>query len=80
MKNGRFNWASSGKFLHMANPDPGYHGISFTCDVPNASFCTKMRTIVLRDMGACFSPMNSFMLLQDLETLLLKVKKHVYNI
>lgn len=78
-ENGKFDWAGSGKFPQMSEPDPSYHGISFARDAPDCPFCTRVRAIILRDMGACISPFNSFMLLQGLETLSLRVERHVYN-
>ena len=79
IESGRFDWAGSGRFPHMVDPDPSYHGVSFCRDVPGAPFCTRIRAIILRDMGACISPVNSFVLLQGLETLSLRVERHVYN-
>lgn len=79
IESGRFDWAGSGRFSHMVDPDPSYHGVSFCRDVPGAPFCTRIRAIILRDMGACISPVNSFALLQGLETLSLRVERHVYN-
>ena len=78
-ENGKFDWVGSGKFPQMSEPDPSYHGISFARDAPDCPFCTRVRAIILRDMGACISPFNSFMLLQGLETLSLRVERHVYN-
>lgn len=80
VENGRFDWAGSGRFSHMTDPDSSYHGVSFAHDVPDAPFCTRVRVIILGDMGACLSLMNSFMLLQGLETLSLSKERHVYNI
>ena len=79
VENGRFDWAGSGRFPHMSEPDPSYHGVCFCRDVPGAPFCARVRSIILRDMGACISPVNSFALLQGLETLSLRVERHVYN-
>ncbi len=79
IESGKFDWAGSGRFPHMVDPDPSYHGVSFAKDVPGAPFCTRIRAIILRDMGACISPVNSFVLLQGLETLSLRVERHVYN-
>ena len=78
-ENGRFDWEASGRFPWMHEPDPSYHGMSFANDAPGAAFCTRIRAIILRDMGACISPMSSFMLMQSLETLSLRVERHVYN-
>lgn len=76
---GKFDWAASGKFPWLADPDPSYHGISFTRDVGAAAFVTRIRVILLRDTGATISPFNSFLLLQGLETLSLRVERHVQN-
>ena len=79
VENGLFDWAGSGRFPHMVDPDPSYHGVSFARDVPGAPFCTRIRAIILRDMGACLSPLHSFMFIQSLETLSLRVERHVCN-
>lgn len=76
---GKFGWAASGKFPWLTDPDPSYHGISFTRDVGAAAFVTRIRVILLRDTGATISPFNSFLLLQGLETLSLRVERHVEN-
>lgn len=76
---GKFNWAKSGKFPHITQPNPSYHGISFTEAVGAAAFVTKIRAILLRDTGAAISPFNAFLLLQGLETLSLRVERHVQN-
>ena len=76
---GKFAWAASGRFPDMVNPDPSYHGISYTNDCGKAAYITKVRVQLLRDTGACISPFNSFLLLQGLETLSLRVAKHVEN-
>ncbi len=76
---GKFDWAGSGKFPWLSEPDPSYHGISFTKDVGAAAFVTRIRVILLRDTGATISPFNSFLLLQGLETLSLRVERHVEN-
>ena len=76
---GKFDWAASGKFPWLSEPDPSYHGISFTKDVGAAAFVTRIRVILLRDTGATISPFNSFLLLQGLETLSLRVERHVEN-
>ncbi len=79
VENGKFDWAGSGKFKHLVDPDPSYHGVSFAKDAPDSPFCTRIRAIILRDMGACLSPLHSFMFIQGLETLSLRVERHVYN-
>jgi O-acetylhomoserine (thiol)-lyase len=76
---GKFDWAASGRFPDMVNPDPSYHGVSYANDCGEAAYITKVRVQLLRDTGACISPFNSFLLLQGLETLSLRVAKHVEN-
>lgn len=76
---GKFNWSSNDKFPGLTKPDPSYHGISYTETFGEAAYITKARVQLLRDTGACISPFNSFMLLMGLETLSLRVKKHVSN-
>lgn len=76
---GKFDWETSGNFPSLVNPNPSYHGISFTKAVGKAAFVTKIRAILLRDTGATISPFNSFLFLQGLETLSLRVERHVQN-
>ncbi|MGN1106045.1 MAG: O-acetylhomoserine aminocarboxypropyltransferase/cysteine synthase family protein, partial [Huintestinicola sp.] len=76
---GKFDWEASGKFPSITKPNPSYHGISFTKAVGAAAFVTKIRAILLRDTGATISPFNAFLLLQGLETLSLRVERHVDN-
>ena len=76
---GNFNWEESGKFPSLTEPNPSYHGISFTKATGKAAFITKIRAILLRDTGACISPFNAFLLLQGLETLSLRVERHAEN-
>ena len=76
---GKFDWEASGKFASLTEPNPSYHGISFTKAVGPAAFVTKIRAILLRDTGATISPFNSFLFLQGLETLSLRVERHVEN-
>lgn len=76
---GKFDWEASGKFPSLTEPNPSYHGISFTKAVGAAAFVTKIRAILLRDMGATVSPFHSFLFLQGLETLSLRVERHVEN-
>ena len=76
---GKFDWAASGKFPALVEPNPSYHGISFVKAVGPAAFVTKIRAILLRDTGATISPFNAFLLLQGLETLSLRVERHVEN-
>lgn len=76
---GRFDWEASGKFLSLTEPNPSYHGISFTKAAGAAAFVTKIRAILLRDTGATLSPFHAFFFLQGLETLSLRVERHVEN-
>lgn len=76
---GKFDWEASGKFASLTEPNPSYHGISFTKAVGAAAFVTKIRAILLRDTGATISPFHSFLFLQGLETLSLRVERHVEN-
>ena len=76
---GKFDWEASGKFAHICEPDPSYHGLSFSRAVGPAAFVVRVRAILLRDLGAALSPFNAFMLLQGLETLSLRVERHVSN-
>ena len=76
---GKFDWEASGKFASLTEPNPSYHGVSFTKAVGAAAFVTKIRAILLRDTGAAISPFNAFLLLQGLETLSLRVERHAEN-
>lgn len=76
---GNFDWTASGKFPQFVDEDPTYHNISYTRDVGAAAFVTAIRTQLLRDTGAAPSPFNAFLLLQGLETLSLRVERHVAN-
>lgn len=76
---GKFDWAKSGKFKGLTEPDESYHGIRYAHDIGAAAFIVKARVQLLRDTGACISPFNSFLLLQGLETLSLRVERHVEN-
>lgn len=76
---GKFDWEASGKFDSLTKPNPSYHGISFTKAVGAAAFVTKIRAILLRDTGATLSPFHAFLFLQGLETLSLRVERHVEN-
>ncbi len=76
---GKFDWEASGKFASLTDPNPSYHGVSFTKAVGAAAFVTKIRAILLRDTGATISPFHSFIFLQGLETLSLRVERHVEN-
>ncbi len=77
-ENGKFDWFASGKFPDLTEPDPSYHGISFAKD-SDCPVCTRVRAILLRDTGACLSPVHAFGFLQGLETLSLRVERHVEN-
>lgn len=76
---GAFDWAASGKFPQFVDEDPSYHNISYTRDVGAAAFITALRVQLLRDTGGALSPFNAFLLLQGLETLSLRVDRHVEN-
>ncbi len=76
---GKFDWEASGKFPSLTEPNPSYHGVSFTKAAGAAAFVTKIRAILLRDTGATLSPFHAFMFLQGLETLSLRVERHVEN-
>lgn len=76
---GKFDWEASGKFSSLTEPNPSYHGISFTKAVGAAAFVTKIRAILLRDTGATIAPLHAFLFLQGLETLSLRVERHVEN-
>lgn len=76
---GKFDWAASGKFPQFVDPNPSYHGVSFTAAVGAAAFVTYIRAILLRDTGATLSPFHAFIFLQGLETLSLRVERHVEN-
>lgn len=76
---GKFDWKASGKFPQLTDPDPCYHGLCFTEVAGTAAYVTRIRAILLRDTGAALSPFNAFLLLQGLETLSLRVERHVEN-
>jgi O-acetylhomoserine (thiol)-lyase len=76
---GKFDWEESGKFPSLTEPNPSYHGVQFTKAVGPAAFVTKIRAILLRDTGATLSPFHAFFFLQGLETLSLRVERHVEN-
>lgn len=76
---GRFDWKASGKYPWISEPNPSYHGVSFAEAAPGATFVTYVRAVLLRDTGATLSPFHSFLLLQGLETLSLRVERHVEN-
>ena len=76
---GKFDWAASGKFPQLTEPNPSYHGVSFAAAAGPAAFVTRIRAILLRDTGATLSPIHAFIFLQGLETLSLRVERHVEN-
>ena len=76
---GKFDWAQNDKFPGLSKPNPSYHGVVFTEAAGNAAYIIKLRTTLMRDQGATISPFNSFLLLQGLETLSLRVERHVEN-
>ncbi len=76
---GNFNWAQNDKFPSLSKPNPGYHGLVFSDVFKNTAFITKIRVTLLRDTGASLSPFHSFLFLQGLETLSLRVERHIYN-
>ena len=76
---GNFDWAQNDKFPGLSQPNPSYHGVVFTKACGNLAYITKIRTTLMRDQGATISPFNSFLLLQGLETLSLRVERHVEN-
>ena len=79
VESGKFDWKASGKFGNIADPNPSYHGVSFYDAVGPAAFVTYIRAILLRDTGATISPFNAFLILQGVETLSLRVERHVEN-
>lgn len=76
---GKFDWTQNDKFPGLTQPNPSYHGVIFSEAVGNLAYLTKIRTTLLRDQGATISPFNAFLLLQGLETLSLRVERHVEN-
>jgi len=76
---GSFDWAASGKFPQLSEPNASYHGVAFTEVAGPAAFATYVRGVILRDMGATIAPLNAWLLLQGLETLSLRVERHVEN-
>ncbi len=76
---GKFDWAQNEKFPGLSKPNPSYHGIVFSEACGNLAYIVKMRTTIMRDLGGCISPFHSFLLLQGLETLSLRVERHVEN-
>ena len=76
---GKFDWVASGKFPQLTEPDPSYHGVRFVDAAGPAAYAIRIRAVLLRDTGATISPFNAFILLQGLETLSLRVERHVEN-
>lgn len=76
---GRFDWAASGKFPQFSEPDQSYHGLSFVQAGGPAAFALRARAVLLRDLGATLAPLHAFLFLQGLETLSLRVERHVHN-
>lgn len=76
---GKFDWVASGKFPQLTEPEPAYHGVCFTDVAGPAAFAVRARAILLRDTGAAISPFNAFLLLQGVETLSLRIERHVAN-
>ena len=79
VESGKFNWKATGNYPQITEPNPSYHGISFYDALGPAAFVTYIRTILLRDTGAAISPFNAFLLLQGVETLSLRLDRHVEN-
>lgn len=79
IESGKFDWKASGKFPRLTAPNDSYHGVSFADAAPKASFVTYIRAILLRDMGAAISPLSAWILLQGLETLSLRLDRHIEN-
>jgi O-acetylhomoserine (thiol)-lyase len=79
VESGRFDWAGSGKFPFLAGPDPGYHGLDFVETFGDFGFSMKARAVALRDLGPALSPTNAFLILTGIETLPLRIERHVAN-
>ena len=79
VESGKFDWEKSGRFPWLVEPNPSYHGVSFYKALGAAAFVTYIRAILLRDTGAAISPLNAFLLLQGVETLSLRVERHIEN-
>ncbi|MCR5302541.1 MAG: O-acetylhomoserine aminocarboxypropyltransferase/cysteine synthase [Lachnospiraceae bacterium] len=79
VESGKFDWKASGKYPNIAAPNPSYHGVSFYDAVGPAAFVTFIRAILLRDTGATISPFAAFLLLQGVETLSLRLERHIFN-
>lgn len=79
IESGKFDWEKSGKYPQFTRPDPSYHGVRFCEAAGDAAFVTRMRAVLLRDMGAAIAPLHAFLFLQGLETLSLRVERHIEN-
>lgn len=79
MERGTFDWAASGRYPQLTEPDPSYHGVRFSEAAGAAAFVARIRAVLLRDMGASVAPLHAFLFLQGLETLSLRVERHVEN-
>ncbi len=79
IESGRFDWNASGKYPQLTEPDPSYHGVRFYEVAGAAAFVTRIRAVILRDTGATMAPLHAFLFLQGLETLSLRVERHVEN-
>lgn len=79
IESGKFDWKASGRYPQLTEPDPSYHGVSFSEAVGAAAFVTRIRAVLLRDTGATVAPLHAFLFLQGLETLSLRVERHVEN-
>ncbi len=79
IESGEFDWEASGKYPQLTEPDPNYHGVRFCEAAGNAAFVTRIRAVLLRDTGATIAPLHAFLFLQGLETLSLRVERHVEN-
>ncbi|MCR5833384.1 MAG: O-acetylhomoserine aminocarboxypropyltransferase/cysteine synthase [Selenomonadaceae bacterium] len=79
VESGKFDWAASGKFPQLVEPNPSYHGVAFYKALGSTAFVTYIRALLLRDTGAAISPLSAFMILQGVETLSLRVERHVEN-
>lgn len=79
IESGRFDWNASGKYPQLTEPDPSYHGVRFYEAAGAAAFVTRIRAVILRDTGATMAPLHAFLFLQGLETLSLRVERHVEN-
>lgn len=79
IENGNFDWKASGKYPQLTEPDPNYHGVRFIEAAGKAAFVTRIRAVILRDTGATMAPLHAFLFLQGLETLSLRVERHVEN-